>query len=192
MATNPRTTVSERGPLMVVSPGRRTKQRQSNPLKRRLLSTAIALAVLVLVLRFLPSQTRKAQAHIPQPVVQVAPRDLHFSGVQLSRSLGGEAVYVDGLVTNAGIARVTAVTAQLDFYDANGAVVASVQKPLVGMANGGTDLVRNEFARHPIGTNEMRFFRIAVEDVPATWNHEVPVVKPIAVTARQLIEQHSK
>jgi hypothetical protein len=184
MATNPRTTVSERVQLTVVSPGRRTKQRQSNPLKRRLMSTAIALAVLVLVLRYLPAQTRKAQAHIPQPIVQAAPSDLHFSDVQLSRALGGEAVYVDGLVTNAGIGQVTAATAQVDFYDANGAVAASVQKPLVGMAHGGTDLVRNEFARHPIGANEMRFFRIAVEAVPPTWNHEVPGLKPIAVTAR--------
>ena len=78
----------------------------------------------------------------------------------------------------------SAATAEVDFYDAHGATVASVQKPLVGMAHGGTDLIRDEFDRNPIGSKEMRFFRIAVENVPPTWNHEVPELKLVAVTAR--------
>ena len=66
---------------------------------------------------------------------------------------------MDGMVTNKGKERVKAATAQVDFYDMQGATVASVQTPLVGMSHGGTDLVKNEFARNPIGPNEMRFFR---------------------------------
>jgi hypothetical protein len=188
MATNPRTTISERAQLTVLSPGRRTQQGQSNPLKRRLLSTGFALVVLALVLRYLPSQTRNAQARATQPpvVVQAAPEDLHFSGVQISEGSVSNVdyVYVDGLITNDGKARVGGATAQVDFYDRTGVMVASVQKPLVGMAHGGTDLVKNEFARNPIGPNEMRFFRIAVDNVPPTWNHEVPRLKIVTVTAR--------
>jgi hypothetical protein len=52
------------------------------------------------------------------------------------------------------------------------------------MAHGGTDLVRNEFSRNPIQPNEMRFFRVAVEQVPPTWNHEVPELKIVEVKAR--------
>src|SRR5271165_3374418 len=184
MATNPRATISERAQLTVQSPGRRTKQMQSNSQNRRLLSTAIALLVLGLVLRYLPSGTRKAQARTTQPAMQEAPSELHFSGLQMSQAPDGEAIFVDGLVTNDGVGRVSAATAQVDFYDAHGAVVASVEKPLVGMAHGATDLVRNEFARNPVGPKEMRFFRIAVEKVPPSWNHEVPELKLVAVTAR--------
>ncbi len=184
MATNPRTTIGESTQLTVVSPGRRSKRPQSNSLNRRLVSTAIALLVLGLVLRYLPSETRRAQARTTAPSVQESPSDLRFSGVQISRAPDGEAVYVDGLVTNEGSAHVSGATAQVDFYDSDGAVIANVQQPLVGMAHGGTDLVRNEFARNPIGPKEMRFFRLAVENVPPTWNHELPQLKIIEVKAK--------
>ena len=161
------------------------KQRRSSSLKSRLVSTAIALAVLALVLRYLPSETRNAQARTSRPAVQEAPADLHFSGVQVSRRPAGEdALYVDGMVTNAGKGRVSAATAQVDFYDGRGTLIASVQSPLVGIAHGGTDIVRNEFARNPIGPGEVRFFRVAVQNVPPDWNHEAPALRPVAVTAR--------
>jgi hypothetical protein len=177
MATNPRTTISERAQLTVMNPGRRVKRRQSSSLTPRVVSTAIALAVLALVLRYLPSETRNAQARTSPRAVQEAPADLDFSGVQITRPLGSDAIFVDGMVTNNGPERVKAATAQVDFYDTHGALVGSVKAPLVGVAHGGTDIVRNEFARNPIGPNEMRFFRVAVESVPSGWNHEVPELK---------------
>lgn len=185
MATNPRTTISERAQLTVVDPSRRAKkQTRSSSLKRRLLSTAIAVAVLALVLRYLPSHTRNAEAHDSQTFSLESPSDLETSGLQITRPLGSESIYVDGMVKNKGTERVQAATAQVNFYDAQGAVVGSVQSPLVGMAHGGTDLVRNEFARNPIGPHEMRFFRVAVETVPPGWNHEVPKLKIIEVKAQ--------
>lgn len=116
--------------------------------------------------------------------VQAAPEDLQFSDVQLSKAPGGEALYLDGLVTNMGKAAVRGAIAEVDFLDARGQIVASEQKPLVGMAHGGTDLVQNEFSRNPIASREMRFFRVAVEQVPPAWNHEVPSLKIVAVDAR--------
>ena len=91
---------------------------------------------------------------------------------------------MDGVVKNAGNVSVTAATAEVDFHDAQGKVVSSVQKPIVGMSHGGTDLVGNEFARNPIQPNEMRFFRVAVEQVPPTWNHEIPELKIVEVKAQ--------
>lgn len=176
MATNPRTTISDRAQLTVVNPGRRVKM-QSSSLKRRLVSTAIALVALILVLRYLPSQTRNAQARETQAIALEATSNLHFSGLQITRPLASDAIYVDGMVTNSGTERVKAATAQVDFYDAQGAVVASVKAPLVGMSHEGTDIVENEFARNPIGPNEMRFFRVAVKNVPPNWNHEIPDLK---------------
>jgi hypothetical protein len=110
--------------------------------------------------------------------------DLHLSGVQISRAPDGTALYLDGIVMNDGNARVTGASAEIGFHDAQGHLIATVQKPLVGMAHGGTDLVRNEFARNPIPPKEMRFFRIAVEEVPPAWNHEPPQLTIVAVKAQ--------
>ncbi len=184
MATNPRNTLSERAGPSLVSSRRRMKLRKSGSVKGRLVSTAVALMVLALVLRFLPPGTRNAQAHETRVTVSAVPGDLQFSDVQFSQAPGGEALYLDGLVTNTGKAAVSGATAEVDFRDAQGRVVASVQEPLVGMAHGGTDLVHNEFSRNPILAKEMRFFRVAVEQVPAAWNHEVPALKIVAVTVR--------
>jgi hypothetical protein len=70
------------------------------------------------------------------------------------------------------------------FHDAQGNLVASVQKPMVGMSRGGVDVIPNEFARNPIQPNEMRFFRLAVEQVPPAWNHEIPELNIVQVKAQ--------
>jgi len=182
MASNPRSTVSEPGSPTLVVPLRRMKSRRTRSLKPRLLSTVLALGLLVLVLRFLPPEHRNAQANVAQQsAAPVTPNDLKLSDVQMSQSPDGQALYLDGLITNQGQSKVLGATAEVRFQDAGGSVVASVEKPLVGMAHGGTDLVRNEFAKNPITPGEMRFFRVAVEPIPPSWNHEVPGLKLIAV-----------
>jgi hypothetical protein len=59
-------------------------------------------------------------------------------------------------------------------------------RSLVGIGHGGTDSVDNEFARNPIKPNEMRFFRVAlaVEEIPPTWNQEVPDLTIVEVKAK--------
>ncbi len=183
MATNPRNTVSERVGPALLSSRRRVKLRRSGSVRGRLLSTTVALMVLVLVLRYLPPRGRNAKTQVAA-AVQAAPEDLHFSDVQLSKAPGGEALYLDGLVTNMGKTAVRGAIAEVDFLDAQGHVVASVQKPLAGMAHGGTDLVQNEFSRNPITSQQMRFFRVAVEEIPPAWNHELPALKIVAVNLR--------
>ena len=178
-----RSPVSERANLTLVNHRRRTSQKQFSPLSRRVLSTVVALVLLVLVLRYLPAKSTKA-AQQPSGAVQASPMDLHLSGLQISKPPDGATLYVDGLVTNASNARIAGATAEVQFRDAQGKMIASVQKPMVGMAHGGTDLIGNELARNPIKPNEMRFFRVAVEDVPAAWNHEVPELKVVDIKAR--------
>lgn len=182
MATNPRNTLSELPGPALISSRRRVKLRRSGSVRGRLLSTAVTLVVLVLVVRYLPPGTR--QSPMQHAAVHAAPGALQFSDVQLSKAPDGEALYVDGLVTNMGKAAVRGAIAEVDFLDAQGQVVATLQKPLVGMAHGGTDLVQNEFSRNPIASREMRFFRVAVDQVPVGWNHEVPALKIVAVNAR--------
>ncbi|HZD31626.1 MAG TPA: hypothetical protein VE779_08185 [Candidatus Angelobacter sp.] len=71
MATNPQRTASERVGPALVRPGSRSKRRKPGSLKGRLLSTAIALAVLALVLRYLPPRAGNAQAQT-KPAATVA------------------------------------------------------------------------------------------------------------------------
>lgn len=180
MATNPRSTVSERIGPALVSPRRRGTQRNSSSLKSRLLSTLVALVVLALVLRYLPPGPRNAHANDGSAVMQVDPAELHFSELQIAQAPGGSALYLDGSVVNTGMTAVTGATAEVEFRDAQGTVIASVQEPLVGMARSETSLIGNEFAGNPIAPNEKRLFRVAVEQVPPAWNHEVPTLKIVA------------
>jgi hypothetical protein len=184
MASTSRRPVSERADLTLVSNRRRPQTQRSNPLGRRLLWTVVALILLGVVLRYLPPRTTRVSAQGPSGAAQASPADLRVSGVQISQPPAGDALYVDGIVTNASGARVTGATADVQFRDAQGNVVADVQKPMVGMAHGGTDLIGNEFARNSIKPKEMRFFRIGVEDVPPTWNHEIPELKVVEIKAR--------
>ena len=186
MATHPQSSVSERPELTRMS-GRRGRSRPSTSMKTRLISTAIALVVLALMLRYLPAGNKKAQAKTPATTasaVQATPADLHLGSVQMSETVGGEALYLDGRVTNDSSERVTGAIAQVTFSDIQGHPVTSLRKPVVGMSQGGVGVVRNEFSNNPIGPNETRFFRVAIDQIPSTWNHEVPELKIIEVKSK--------
>ena len=184
MATHPQSSLAERPELRVVNGGRNSKKRAPTSTKARLITTFLALVALGVVLRFLPATPRKAQANTNHVSIQAAPPDLEASSVQMSQSVGGEALYLDGRVSNYGKARITSATVEVTFADAQGRPIATIQKPLAGVAKGGVGAVPGEFAQNPIGPNETRFFRIAVEQVPADWNHEVPQLKIVAVKGK--------
>ena len=183
MATNPRRPMSDRTNLSVVSRRRKIQRSTTRSLKGRLASTAVAVLALVMVVRYLPPGARSAEATAPSAKAMASPTDLKIGELQVSKAVDGEALYLDGLVNNIGHGVVTGATAQVDFYDAKRALIASEQKPLVGMARGGVDLVSNEFARNPMAPGEVRFFRVAVKQAPPQWNHEIPSLKIMSVTS---------
>lgn len=183
MVTNPRSTISERPDLALVRNDRAKKGKPPRKLTGRVISTLLALVVLAVVLRYLPPGARNSQVQAARTTIEVAPEDLQMGNLQLSLAPAGEALYIDGVLTNAGHGAVTGATMQVDFLDAEGKLISSQQKPIVGMAHG-TDLIKNEFSRNPILPSEMRFFRVAIDQIPPTWNHEVPAVKIVAVKAR--------
>lgn len=184
MVTNPRSTISEPPELELVRNERTKKPKSPKKLTARIISTLLALLALAVVWRYLPPASRNAQVQAEQTPVTETPEDLQLSSLQISLTPANEALYIDGVVTNAGHGSVIGATMQVDFLDAQGNIVSSIQKPMVGIAHGGTDLIRNEFARNPVQPNEMRFFRVAVDEIPPAWNHEVPVLKVVAVKAK--------
>lgn len=184
MATTHRSTISERSHHTAASRQRGVQRSTPKSLKSRTASTAVALLALLLVVRFLPPGARSAHANTQPPYVAAVAGDLKISDLQFGSAADGGTLYLDGLVSNSGKGTVTGAMAEVEFYDASGKLLASVQQPMVGMARGGVDLVRNEFVRNPVTPGEIRFFRVAVEHVPADWNHEVPELKIVAVTPR--------
>jgi hypothetical protein len=184
MVTNPRSTISEPPDLELVPNERPKKPKSFRRLTARVVSTLLAVVVLAVVLRYLPPASRHAQVQAEQTPVAETPEELQLSSLQISLTPANEELYVDGVVTNTGHATVTGATMEVDFLDAQGKLVSAVQKPMVGIAHGGTDLIRNEFARNPVKPEEMRFFRVAIDEIPPAWNHEVPILKVVAVKAR--------
>ena len=172
MAQPFRSHVNERPNLTLVHGGGRRKRGRATPLVGRILATVAALLLLIMVLKFLPPVARHSDVQAGRRTIPALASDLHLGSVEISRAPDGRAVYLDGLVTNAGNGRVSEASANVGFHNAQGKLIASVPKPLVGIEHGGTDLVENEFARNPIKPNEMRFFRVAlaVEEIPPTWN----------------------
>ena len=94
-----------------------------------------------------------------------------------------EVILVDGVMTNAGSSPITAATAELDFHDAQGKVIASLQQSVGGIPPGG-GFVQNQFKGNPLQPKEIRFFRLRVEKTPPNWNLEIPELKIVEVKAR--------
>ena len=186
MAQPFRSHVNERPNLAPLHGGRRRKRRRAIPLVGRILTTVAALLLLIIVLKFLPPVARHSDVQAGRRTIAAVASDLHLSSVQISRASDGRAVYLDGLVTNAGNGPVSQASATVAFHNAQGKLIASLQKPLVGMEHDGTDLVDNEFVRNPIKPNEMRFFRVALagEEIPPTWNQEVPDLTIVEVKSK--------
>ena len=182
MATNPRSPISDRTNLTLVRRDQKNKPKRSRTLVGSAISTVVALLVLGAVFKYLPSGSRNTHVQASSAPVDVFNDDLQLGSLQMSRA--GEALYLDGVAKNMGTAAIAGATVEVEFHDMKGKLVGSVQKPIVGMAHGGTDVIRNEFARNPILPNEMRFFRVAIDPVPPGWNHEVPELKIIEVKAR--------
>jgi hypothetical protein len=144
------------------------------------ISTVLALVVLAAVLRFLPPATKNAQAQAGPGPMDALTEDLQLANLQMSRAPLGQTLFIDGVAANTGVANVSGATVEVDFHDAQGKVVSRVEQPIGGIAHG-TGFIKNEFSYNPIRPNEMRFFRVAIEQAPSGWNLEVPQLKVITV-----------
>jgi hypothetical protein len=184
MATNARRTFSERTNLALVRNDSKATRKLPRALTGRVISTVLALLALAIILRFLPPTARNGKVQAADVSLRLIPDELQLGRLQMSQAPAGEARYLDGVVTNTGDARVTGATVQVVFHDWQGNPVGSVEMPMVGVSQEGIDLVRNEFARDPIRPNEMRFFRVAIEQIPPGWNHEIPELKIVDVKAQ--------
>jgi hypothetical protein len=188
MATNPRIPSTagidrpERGPQLV--PSSPAPQRPGPGVPGVLAAIAVAIALLVAVVHYMPTLRKRppvpSAAEIP---AQPSDSRLEFSAMHLTSSPAGGALAVDGQVTNAGDHPITGAMARLTFRNASGAVIWTSTSPLEGMINTGETLVRDDFLTDPLQPNDSRPFRIRASRLPAGWNHSMPEMKLMTVSA---------
>lgn len=189
MATNsqlpsePRTPRSDKRPQLV--PGTGSPKRPSSGVPGVLFAIVVAAALIAAIVYYMPRAPKKAPAptaaQVPQ---QPVPNELQFSQLQMTPAPTGGEITLQGEVMNTGNRPVIGATVALSFENAQGRVLQTVTAPMIGMAStpGGT-LVTDEFSKDPLKPNDTRPFHVTVSPVPASWNHSLPEMRIVTVSA---------
>jgi len=182
MATHPHTPLMERHRPKLVPRARRKPRRHWG----RILVLVLVVAAILVGATFFRRQQAPAAAiaaaSVPVPVLP-GNNDLQVAGVQINRDLAGTGLSLTANITNTGSHSVTGATVTVSFRDKQGQVVEVVDRPIQGISGGNCELT-NEFARHPIKPNALRFFCVTLDQVPAAWNRQVPEIQMLNATGQ--------
>lgn len=149
-----------------------------------LIGILVALALLAAVVYFMPRNPKnRPPAAAAQVPAQPVPGELQLQGMQLIDGPDDSSVYLDGNITNTGPHAITGIMADVKLRDAQNKVILDVQRPLQGMAMKDHSLVADPLAQDPIKPNDTRPIRLALNNVPREWNHNLPQVQIMTVTA---------
>lgn len=107
--------------------------------------------------------------------------EVEFSDVQMETSGDGR-LDIFGNVQNRGNHHITGVVVQLTFKNAKGGKLATIEQPIHGKAEGASPTLADEF---PIEPEQSRFFQVVIKQVPPKWNHELPDLKVVTVSASE-------
>ena len=91
-------------------------------------------------------------------------------------------MYIEGRLVNQGSTDITGVQVQATFRDANGQALETQLRPVSGIA-GSSGADTEDLTKAPIKPNEARPIRIAFDHYPNGWNHQLPDLKVVTVTA---------
>lgn len=187
MATNPRIPPEEydhKQPQLVPNADRLKPKRAGSGVPGVLIAILVAAVLLGVILYFMPRNPKQAPpptgAQVPtQPV----PGELQLGAMQLVSGPTGESFYLNGRITNTGPHDVAGILAEVKLRGRENEVIEDVIRPLEGMKVQGNGLVPESFANAPIKPNQTRPFRLSVEQVPLSWNNNLPEVQITTVTA---------
>jgi len=186
MATNPRipsdsrdTGENRRPELVPPAP-----KRPGFGLPGVLFAILVAAALIAVIVYYMPRAPKKtpppSAAQLP---AQPGSNQLQFSNVHLGMAPTGGAMTLEGLVMNTSGRPVLGATVQASFLDSGGKVVGNVVQPLEGMVNKEGVLQSDSFGTDPLQPNATRPFRMTVSPVPAGWNHSLPNLTVLTVSA---------
>jgi hypothetical protein len=145
----------------------------------------VAAAIVIGIIYFLPRAPRStnvpAGAQAPQ---QPTPQQIQLTNLNMASSPIGGAVYLTGMLHNAGTTAITGVQVRADFLDANGKNLESKMRPVEGIVSGTATrgMASQDLTQAPIQPNQSRPIRISFERTPSGWNHQLPQVTVTTVT----------
>jgi hypothetical protein len=154
---------------------------------------AIVTAVLLLgaILYFMPRAPKGTNTTLAQPGGSL----LSVSGLRMSEAPTSGAINLDGQLTNSGSTAVSGVMVEVVFRLTNG-LRASIERPVQGIALGkqgnegeqaDTGKVTGDtedLTKTPIKPGETRSVRIAVDQLPKAWNHQIPQIRVVETTGQ--------
>jgi hypothetical protein len=146
-------------------------------------SIIIAAVILLALIIYLPRTPRQ---EMPANAAQVPPQptgsQIQFTNLKLAPAPSGGAVYLQGMLVNNGQTSINGVVVDAAFQNANGATLETVRRPVEGLV-GGSNATTQPLTEAPIKASEARPVRIAFDHVPEGWNHALPALTVIGVTA---------
>jgi hypothetical protein len=191
MATNPRVPGYEepreprKQPQLVWNSRHRKPKRRAGGAFGLILGIGVALVLLVALIYFLPRMLKhKPPATAAEMAAQPVPGELQLHGMQLIAAADDESYYLDGSVTNMGPHAITGLVADVKLRDVEKNVVLDVQQPLQGMLMKDHNLISDPLAQNPIMPNDTRRVRLALNNLPRDWDHNLPQIQIVTVMAQ--------
>lgn len=143
----------------------------------------VAAVMLLALIIFLPRTPRQ---EMPANAAQVPPQptgsQIQFTNLKLAPAPIGGGVYLQGMLVNTGQTAINGVLVEATFQSANGATLETIRRPVEGLV-GGSNVTTQLLTEAPIKASEARPVRIAFDHVPEGWNHAVPALSIVSVTA---------
>jgi hypothetical protein len=188
MAANPQVPFERDSPDNVKGPQSARKtvvpKRPSSGVPGVLLAILVAGVSLAVIGYYMPRATKKtpplAAAELPQ---LSEANQLQVSNLQLAPAPTGDSVTLRGRVMNAGRRPVIGAKVVLRFQDGHGQILQTIAAPMIGVAPSNNALVADEFSKNPLKSYDTRSFEVTVSEVPARWNHTMPEMKIVTVSA---------
>jgi Protein of unknown function (DUF3426) len=167
----PRKTGDQHGKVQVIK-----KSRFPWPIFILIVGAVLLAGILYFSPRAPRTPNAPAGAQVP---AQPTPAQVELTNMKIESSPVGGAVYLTGILHNAGNTAINGVEVEVQFIGRNGVPVGSESRPLQGLRNGTTS---EELTAAPIQANQSRPIRIDFEHTPAGWNHQLPTVTVTVVT----------
>ncbi len=115
--------------------------------------------------------------------MQPSGSQLQFAAMQMALAPTGGALKLEGQVMNTGNRPILGAMVRLNFRNASGAIVGTATTPLEGVTEKGQTLVRDDFSTDPLQPNATRPFRVSASRIPSGWNHTMPEMQVLTVSA---------
>ncbi len=146
-------------------------------------AVVIAGLLLLAMIIYLPRAPRQ---EMPANAAQVPPQptgsQIQFTNLKVVPAPVGGSVYLQGMLVNQGQTAINGVLVEAAFKDAKGTTLETLQRPVEGVV-GGSNATTQPLTDAPIKPSEARPVRIAFDQVPNGWNHSLPTLSIVSVTA---------